>query len=70
MSGNGHHHALEQRTRCPWCGCDYDRRRSGGQPQRFCRVKCRRAFHSATRIWAEREIAEGRLTIEELRVVL
>ncbi len=44
--------------------------KDGGKPQRFCGGKCRRAFHSAARIWAEREIAEGRLSVEELRVVL
>ena len=63
-------HALEQRLRCLWCGCDYYRRQNGGKAQRFCAAKCRRAFHSAARIWAEREIAEERLTVEELRVVL
>lgn len=40
------------------------------KPQRFCRTRCRRSFHSAARIWAEREIKEGRLTVEKLRVVL
>lgn len=62
--------ALEQRTRCAWCGQAFSPRSSGGKAQKFCKTRCRRAFHSVARIWAEREIAEGRLSVEELRVVL
>lgn len=40
------------------------------KPQKFCKTRCRRAFHSAARLWAEREIEEGRLTVKELRVAM
>ena len=59
-----------ERIRCTWCNETFARRQSGGSPQRFCKAKCRRAFHTAARIWAEREIAEGRLGVDELRLVL
>ena len=60
--------ALEQRARCAWCAQTFPTRSSGGKPQKFCKTRCRRAFHSAARIWAELEIREGRLSVEELRV--
>ena len=59
-----------ERIRCLWCNEEFTRRQNGGSRQRFCQSKCRAKFHKAARIWTEREIAEGRLTIEELRVVL
>jgi hypothetical protein len=36
----------------------------------FCTNLCRSKFLRAARKWAEREIAEGQLTIEELKVIL
>ncbi len=62
--------APPQRARCLWCGQTFHPRQEGSKPQRFCLPKCRRSFQNAARIWTEREIAEGRLSVEELRVVL
>ena len=52
---------------CPWCDRPFRPRQSGGRAQRFCRLSCRRAFHAAVRSWALDAIADGNLTIEEVR---
>ena len=51
---------------CRWCGraC---RPRCGRSPRSFCTSGCRTAFHTAARRWAERALASGALTIDELR---
>jgi hypothetical protein len=41
--------------------------RKGGSPQRFCHSKCRDAFHSAGRRWAEQAVVSGHLSVAELR---
>jgi hypothetical protein len=51
---------------CLWCDHSFEPRR-GGSRQTFCRSDCRAAYHKATRQWCERAIADGRLTIEDLR---
>jgi len=35
--------------------------------QRFCRPSCRRSFHAVVRTWALDAIADGTLSIEEIR---
>jgi hypothetical protein len=52
---------------CFWCARPFEPHR-GGSRQTFCRVACRAAYHKATRQWCEREIAEGRLSVESLRI--
>ena len=54
------------RATCLWCGRSFTARR-GGSPQRFCRARCRTAFWSALRRWAERAVASGALTIDHIR---
>jgi hypothetical protein len=51
---------------CLWCDTEFEPRR-GGSPQRFCHPKCRDAFHSAGRRWAECAVLGGRLGVAELR---
>ena len=41
--------------------------RRGGSPQRFCARKCRTAFWTALRIWGERALAAGVLTIVDIK---
>ena len=53
---------------CHWC-----RARFTPKPDNkhgFCKALCRQKFLRAARIWTERAIEEGRLSVEELRVVL
>jgi hypothetical protein len=52
---------------CLWCNRPFEPHR-GGSRQAFCEAACRAAYHRATRQWCEREIAEGRLSVESLRV--
>jgi hypothetical protein len=51
---------------CLWCEREFEPRK-GGSPQRFCHPKCRDAFHSAGRRWAERAVLGRRLGVAELR---
>jgi hypothetical protein len=52
---------------CPWCDRPFRARQTGGRMQRFCRPACRRAFHAVVRTWALDAIADGTLSIEEIR---
>ena len=52
---------------CYWCDRPYRARRTGGHAQRFCRPRCRRAFHAAARRWALEAIAAGVLTLAEVK---
>jgi len=47
---------------CLWCEGGFDIRKGGGAPQRFCQPKCRDAFHSAGRRWAEMAVLSGVIT--------
>jgi len=51
---------------CLWCEAGFEPRK-GGSPQRFCNSKCRDAFHSAGRRWAEIAVLSGLLTVVDLR---
>ena len=51
---------------CLWCDSGFEPRK-GGSPQRFCNSKCRDAFHSAGRRWAEMAVSSGLLTAADLR---
>jgi hypothetical protein len=53
-------------VRCLWCRRPFEPRR-GGSHQLFCRPTHRTEFHTAARIWAERAIAAGAVTIADLR---
>jgi len=52
---------------CSWCDRPFRVRKTGGRAQRFCQPSCRRGFHSAVRIWALDAIANGTLTVAEIR---
>lgn len=61
---------LQQRARCSWCDRSFSPRKgTGGSPQHFCGAPCRRAFHSAARHYVQKAIAEGRLTLADLRTL-
>jgi hypothetical protein len=51
---------------CLWCDTGFEPRK-GGSPQRFCNSKCRDAFHSAGRRWAEMAALNGLITSADLR---
>lgn len=54
---------------CPWCREPYEVR-TGGKPQRYCSPRCRSGFHTAARIWAEREIEAGRVAMAQVKEAL
>jgi hypothetical protein len=51
---------------CLWCGKAFRSQRRGS-PQIFCAAACRSAFHTAGRRWAERAVAYGALTVDDLQ---
>jgi len=51
---------------CRWCGRACQLRR-GGSPRVFCGPACRQQFHSAARRWAERAVAAGVLSLDQIR---
>ena len=53
--------------RCLWCEREFQRRTSGGTPQRFCSKGCRYDFHRAARKWAMKAIDAGLLTVASLK---
>ena len=64
--GAGTTTAVAIRPACLWCETEFDPRRGGGAPQRFCQPKCRDAFHSAGRRWAEMAVLSGVIAIGDL----
>ena len=53
--------------RCPWCGVQFLAATVGTHRKRFCSVGCKNKFHSAARRWAEQALADGRITLSDLR---
>ena len=51
---------------CLWCGHPFRARRTGS-PKRFCSAAHRIEFWSALRRWAERAVAAGALTVDQIR---
>jgi hypothetical protein len=51
---------------CLWCERPFPARR-GGSPKRFCCAAHRIAFWSAVRRWAERAVAAGVLSLDQIR---
>jgi hypothetical protein len=52
---------------CIWCGRPFTPRTTGGHAQRYCSPFCRRAFDAAGRRWVTEAIADGSLTLDQLR---
>ena len=58
---------INETPTCMWCGRPFRARQTGGRVQRFCWPSCRRAFHAAARAWALDAIADGTLSVVDLR---
>ena len=56
-----------ENKQCPWCESTFIPRTTGGHPQRFCLATCREKFHAAGRTWVTVAVAEGRLSVAELK---
>jgi hypothetical protein len=52
---------------CFWCGRLFAPRHDGGRLQRYCSPACRRALDAAARRFVASAIADGRLTVADLR---
>ena len=54
-------------VRCPWCGQPFTPRRIGAHRKKFCSAACKDRFHTAARLWVQRAIARGRLSVADLK---
>ncbi len=52
---------------CRWCGGPFALAVRGGNIKLFCSPICRGQFHSAARRWAEWALAEGKITLGEIK---
>jgi hypothetical protein len=52
---------------CLWCGRAFTPRATGGKRQVFCRPFCRRALDAAGRRYIEVALADGALTVVDLK---
>jgi hypothetical protein len=52
---------------CLLCDRPFQARRTGGTPKKFCSPAHRNAFHTAARKWAEKAVAGGRITLDDLK---
>jgi hypothetical protein len=52
---------------CLWCGASFVPRTDGGKPQRFCGPACRRALDAAGRRWIAEALADGAVTLADLK---
>jgi hypothetical protein len=51
---------------CLWCGAEFLAKKVGANPKKFCSALCKNEFHTATRRWVERALADGRLSLNDL----
>ncbi len=58
---------MKRPVACLWCRTTFQRRQSGGSPQRFCSKDCRQEFYAACRNWAVQEYEAGRVSLSALR---
>jgi hypothetical protein len=58
--------ASSEDGRCLLCDRPFQARRTGGTPKKFCCPAHRNAFHTAARKWAEKAVADGRITLDDL----
>ncbi len=52
---------------CEWCDGLFEPRQIGAHRKRFCSAKCKDRYHTALRMWAQRAIAMGQLSIADLK---
>ena len=52
---------------CPWCGRRFEPKTVGAHRKRFCSATCKDRYHAALRKWAERAVANGQLSVADLK---
>lgn len=58
---------MKEVQNCRWCGLQFVAVTVGAHRKRFCSARCKNRFHSAARRWAEQALADGRLSLKDLR---
>jgi len=66
MSAGVHPPGSPHGRTCLWCNRVFQPRR-GGSPKRFCSAAHRMVFWSTLRRWAERAVAAGAVTVDDIR---
>ena len=52
---------------CRWCAGLFDVKTIGGNRKEFCGPNCKGAYHTALRMWAQRALDGGLITVDDLR---
>lgn len=52
---------------CSWCGEPFEPRKVGAHRKKFCSAACKDRFHGAARKWVQHAIAQGRLSVADLK---
>ncbi len=52
---------------CLWCNRPFAAKTVGAHAKKFCRPLCKDQFHRAARLWAELAIANGKLSVTDIR---
>ncbi len=52
---------------CLWCNRSFAAKTVGAHAKKFCQPSCKDQFHRAARLWAEKAIARGKLSVADIR---
>ncbi len=52
---------------CLWCNRPFEAKTVGAHAKKFCQTSCKNRFHRAARLWAEQAIANGKLSVVDIR---
>ena len=58
---------MTDKLACPWCGAPFEPRTVGAHRKRFCSTRCKNAYHTALRKSAQQALADGRITVTDLK---
>ena len=56
-------------AQCEWCDKPFDCRKIGAHRKRFCSATCKDRYHTASRMWVQRAIALGQLSVADLKAL-
>ena len=59
----------QSESHCVWCGESFVARRRGAHVKRFCSPDCKSAYHNAARRYGELCLAQGRVSLDELKAL-
>jgi len=54
---------------CFWCDKPFEPKKFGAHQRRFCSASCKNAYHTALRKSAQQALADGRITVTDLKAL-